>query len=82
MKDVIPKEGNNVLCTSRREFFYFGVLSITFLLYCYSSATASGDIIQPIASAKLTTEESFNFTFGTVEIRAKMPKRRLDLVRY
>ena len=54
----------------------FFILEYYLLRYCdcYSSATASGDIIQPIASAKLTTEESFNFTFGTVEIRAKMPK--------
>jgi len=34
----------------------------------------SGDIINPIASAKITTQESFKFTFGTIEIRAKMPK--------
>ena len=40
----------------------------------YRYAKQSGDIINPVASAKVTTNNSFNFTFGTVEIRAKMPK--------
>jgi len=37
--------------------------------------TAGGDyIIPPIQSAKLVTSESFRFTYGVIEVRAKMPK--------
>lgn len=32
------------------------------------------DIISPIASVGISSEKSFNFTFGTVEVRAKMPR--------
>ncbi len=42
--------------------------------YINRYGTKSGDMINPVASARITTAESFNFTFGTVEIRAKMPK--------
>lgn len=43
-------------------------------MYINRSGTTSEDIINPIASARITTAESFNFTFGTVTIKAKMPK--------
>jgi len=32
------------------------------------------DIINPIQSARIRTINSFSFTYGTVEIRAKMPR--------
>ena len=42
--------------------------------YIHRYAKRLKDIINPVASASITTEKSFSFTFGTVEIRAKMPK--------
>ena len=35
---------------------------------------AGEDIINPIQSARIRTINSFSFTYGTVEIRAKMPR--------
>jgi beta-glucanase (GH16 family) len=35
---------------------------------------ASAEIINPIQSARMVTSDSFSFTNGTIEIRAKMPK--------
>ena len=32
------------------------------------------DIINPIQSARIRTINSFSFTYGTVEVRAKMPR--------
>ncbi|KAI9558646.1 hypothetical protein GHT06_015435 [Daphnia sinensis] len=32
------------------------------------------EIINPIQSARIVTSKSFSFTYGTVEVRAKMPK--------
>ena len=32
------------------------------------------NIIPPITSARLRTRETFNFTYGRVEVRAKLPK--------
>jgi len=37
-------------------------------------AVAGQDIINPIQSARIRTVNSFSFTYGTVEIRAKMPR--------
>ncbi|KAK4020527.1 hypothetical protein OUZ56_002493 [Daphnia magna] len=37
-------------------------------------ATSEEDIINPIQSARMRTINSFSFTYGTVEIRAKMPR--------
>ena len=36
--------------------------------------TSDEDIINPIQSARMRTINSFSFTYGTVEIRAKMPR--------
>lgn len=36
--------------------------------------TAGDDIINPIQSARIVTQDSFSFTYGVIEIRAKMPK--------
>ena len=41
---------------------------------CERSAAASGNVINPIRSARLRTVKSFNFKFGRVEIKAKLPK--------
>lgn len=38
-----------------------------------SQGLSNNEMINPIVSAQLSTEKSFNFTFGRVEIRAKMP---------
>ncbi|XP_046646573.1 beta-1,3-glucan-binding protein-like [Daphnia pulicaria] len=38
------------------------------------SVTAGAEIINPIQSARLVTSNSFSFTYGTVEVRAKMPR--------
>ena len=35
---------------------------------------AGDDIIQPIQSARIHTKNSFSFTYGRVEVRARMPK--------
>ena len=40
---------------------------------CARTGTAT-NIINPIMSARVRTAESFNFTYGRVEVRAKLPK--------
>ena len=41
---------------------------------CFRSAPASGNYINPIRSARLRTHKSFNFKYGRVEVRAKLPR--------
>ena len=41
---------------------------------CERNAAASGNVINPIQSARLRTVNSFNFKYGRVEIKAKLPK--------
>lgn len=41
---------------------------------CYRDASLSGNYINPITSAKLTTKDTFNFQYGKVEVMAKIPK--------
>jgi beta-glucanase (GH16 family) len=41
---------------------------------CERNAAASGNIINPIRSARLRTYNSFNFKYGRVEVRAQLPK--------
>jgi len=36
--------------------------------------TPRADIINPIQSARMVTKDTFSFTYGTVKVRAKMPK--------
>ena len=45
-------------------------------MYCIYLRTreAGDDIIPPIQSARIHTKTSFSFTYGIVEVRAKMPK--------
>lgn len=50
------------LCTSNS---WFG---------CERSAAGSGNYINPIMSARLRTATSFSFTYGRVEVSAKLPK--------
>eukprot|EP01089_Gocevia_fonbrunei_P018813 TRINITY_DN6466_c0_g1_i1.p1 TRINITY_DN6466_c0_g1~~TRINITY_DN6466_c0_g1_i1.p1 ORF type:complete len:291 (+),score=55.34 TRINITY_DN6466_c0_g1_i1:221-1093(+) len=41
---------------------------------CERTSGAGGNILNPIQSARIRTAESFNFKYGTVEVRAKLPK--------
>jgi beta-glucanase (GH16 family) len=41
---------------------------------CERTSGAGGNILNPIQSAKITTAETFSFTYGRVEVRAKLPK--------
>jgi len=41
---------------------------------CERNAAASGNVNNPIQSARLRTVNSFNFTYGRVEIKAQLPK--------
>jgi len=41
---------------------------------CERNAGASGNVINPIQSARLRTVNGFSFKYGRVEIRAKLPK--------
>lgn len=40
---------------------------------CERNAAASGNYINPIMSARLRSVESFAFTYGRVEVEAKLP---------
>jgi hypothetical protein len=35
---------------------------------------AGNEIINPAQSARMVSSDSFSFTYGTIEVRAKMPK--------
>nr|CAE54585.1 (1,3)-beta-d-glucan binding protein [Suberites domuncula] len=41
---------------------------------CERNAQASGSYLNPIVSARLRTAESFSFTYGKVEVCAKLPR--------
>jgi len=41
---------------------------------CSRTAGDGGNILNPVQSARIRTAESFNFKYGKVEIRAKMPR--------
>lgn len=41
---------------------------------CFRSAPASGNVINPVRSARLRTAKSFAFKYGRVEVVAKLPK--------
>jgi beta-glucanase (GH16 family) len=43
-------------------------------LICEMFRNAGAEIINPIQSARIVTSNSFSFTYGTVEVRAKMPR--------
>ena len=42
--------------------------------FYYLTSVAGNEIINPIQSARMVTSDSFSFTYGTIEVRAKMPK--------
>lgn len=48
--------------------------SYTLFFFNYRKGGLNGDIINPIQSARMRTINSFSFTYGTVEIRAKMSR--------
>lgn len=61
------------------DFLYTGTLdlnkegcNINWENGCFAQAGA--EIINPIQSARIITSKSFSFTYGTVEVRAKMPQ--------
>eukprot|EP01088_Endostelium_zonatum_P000781 TRINITY_DN11035_c0_g1_i1.p1 TRINITY_DN11035_c0_g1~~TRINITY_DN11035_c0_g1_i1.p1 ORF type:complete len:367 (-),score=71.45 TRINITY_DN11035_c0_g1_i1:31-1092(-) len=41
---------------------------------CSRMSGAGGNVLNPIQSARIRTAESFNFKYGTLEIRAKLPR--------
>ena len=41
---------------------------------CERSAAGSGNVINPIRTARLRTINSFSFQYGRVEVKAKLPK--------
>lgn len=41
---------------------------------CLRTSGAGGNYLNPIKSARLRTAESFNFRYGKVEVKAKLPK--------
>jgi len=44
------------------------------MLISRCDSVAGDEIINPIQSARIRTINSFSFVYGTVEIRAKMPR--------
>ncbi|XP_057370125.1 beta-1,3-glucan-binding protein-like isoform X1 [Daphnia carinata] len=67
------------------SFLYNGTLNLTaegcnfigpenFTSSCLRKGGLNGDIINPIQSARIRTINSFSFTYGTVEIRAKLSR--------
>lgn len=48
--------------------------NLTCSAFILRTREAGDDIIQPIQSARIHTKKSFSFTYGIVEVRAKMPK--------
>ena len=40
---------------------------------CFRTSGAGGNYLNPIKSARIRTAESFSFTYGKVEVRAKLP---------
>jgi len=41
---------------------------------CFRDAAGSGNYINPVRSARVRTVNSYNFKYGKVQIRAKLPK--------
>ena len=41
---------------------------------CERTSGAGGNVLNPIKSARIRTAESFSFTYGKVEVRAKLPR--------
>lgn len=41
---------------------------------CYRTSGLGGNMINPIQSAKLFSHDAFSFTYGRVEVRAKLPR--------
>ena len=60
--------GPNIL-----SFIYKRFISIKESII-FLNSVAGQEIINPIQSARMVTENSFSVTYGSIEIRAKMPK--------
>ena len=41
---------------------------------CDRTSGAGGNYLNPIKSARIRTAESFSFTYGKVEVKAKLPR--------
>ena len=41
---------------------------------CFRTSGAGGNYLNPVKSARIRTAESFSFTYGKVEVRAKLPR--------
>ena len=59
--------------TCKLYFTFLRNVSIDLTLV-FDDRAAGEEIINPIQSARMVTSDSFSFTYGTIEIRAKMPK--------
>jgi hypothetical protein len=57
----------------RKNIFTNSIMSIIRNFFPFIRTSAE-DIINPIQSARMRTLNSFSFTYGTVEVRAKMPR--------
>ncbi len=83
--DLWP-EGCNVNynggCIAYKQIFLINSYARLYIRFLFFSVhvsppalrKAGEDIINPIQSARIRTINSFSFTYGTVEIRAKMPR--------
>lgn len=56
-----------------QEYFTHSIIPV-YENFPHFIRTSAEDIINPIQSARMRTLNSFSFTYGTVEVRAKMPR--------
>ena len=62
------------LCNNTRYKFSSQILLQLLLILISFYRVAGNEIINPAQSARMVTSDSFSFTYGTIEVRAKMPK--------
>jgi hypothetical protein len=55
-------------------FIYSNRNILIFHFHFINHRVAGNEIINPAQSARMVTSDSFSFTYGTIEVRAKMPK--------
>ncbi|KAJ6567738.1 glycoside hydrolase family 16 protein [Mycena vulgaris] len=48
--------------------------SVTNATACTASGDGSGNVVNPVMSARISTKNSFSMTYGRVEVRAKLPR--------
>ena len=61
------------LCKISHKFSSQILLQLLLILISFYRV-AGNEIINPAQSARMVTSDSFSFTYGTIEVRAKMPK--------